>query len=124
MIRFVLLTAVLAEQECSWKRINSCTDQIEGAVFFDDVFNENESVLIKDMAVIIRGDVTVEKIRIDKCGYLTVLDSDKPIKINAMHIDVVDGGELQVLFTRRCISSATTVSDWLTNLPLHWQPRH
>ena len=96
MIRFLLFSAVLADQECSWKRINSCTDQLEGAVFFDEVFSENESLIIKDMAVIIRQDVTVEKIRIGKCGYLTVLDSDMPIKINAMQVDVVDGGELQV----------------------------
>ena len=48
------------------------------------------------MAVIIRKDVQVEKIRIDKCGYLTVQDNNEKIKLSAMHIDVVDGGELQV----------------------------
>ena len=72
------------------------TDQLEGAVFFDEVFSEDESVIIKDMAVIIRKDVQVQKIRIDKCGYLTVQDKNERIKLSAMHIDIVDGGELQV----------------------------
>ena len=75
---------------------NPSKDQLEGAVYFDEVFNENESIIIKDMAVIIRKDVQVEKIRIDKCGYLTVQDTNEKIKLSAMHIDVVDGGELQV----------------------------
>lgn len=116
---------------CNWKRLNDCTDQVENAVFFDEVFSENESVVISNMgkplvygliqkfsAVIIRENVTMEKIRIGECGYLTVADTgksekinvksiktvkliselkkDTPIKLSAMHIDVVDGGELQV----------------------------
>ena len=36
------------------------------------------------------------KIRIGECGYLTVADTGNPIKLSAMHIDVVNGGELQV----------------------------
>ena len=34
---------------CNWKRLNDCTDQVENAVFFDEVFSENESVVISNM---------------------------------------------------------------------------
>ena len=91
-----LLFLSLVAADCPWKRINDCTDQLEGAVYFDEVFNENESIVIKDQAVIIRKDTTVKKMRIDKCGYVTVEDNGTPIKLKAMHIDVVDGGELQI----------------------------
>ena len=39
----------LQAADCNWKRLNDCTDEVENAVYFDEVFNENESVVITNM---------------------------------------------------------------------------
>ena len=39
----------LQAADCSWKRFDDCTDHVENAVYFDEVFNENESVVITNM---------------------------------------------------------------------------
>ena len=51
---------------------NGCPDSVEGAVYFDEVFEDQKEVIIKNQAVIIRQNTTVNRIRVDKCGLLTV----------------------------------------------------
>ena len=96
MLKYFVVVGIVVTSNCPWRRIDDCTDHIEGAVYYDEVFDENDSVVIKNQAVIIRTNVTAKKIRVDYCGYLTVADSVDDIAVRAMHIDVVDGGELQV----------------------------
>ena len=78
-INFVYGDASAASDECSFVFKNSCPDSVVGGVYFDEVFGDAKEVIIKNQAVIIRQNTTVNRIRIDKCGLLTVLGTGKLI---------------------------------------------
>ena len=62
----------LQAADCSWKRLDDCTDHVENALYFDEVFNENESVVITNMG---RCDlfycilVQIRSHRFESCNY-------------------------------------------------------
>ena len=62
-----------ATGDCTFVFENNCPDSVVGGVYFDDVFGDAREVIIKNQAVIIRQNTTVNRIRIDECGLLTVL---------------------------------------------------
>ena len=62
-----------ANGDCTFVFENSCPDSVIGGVYFDEVFGDAREVIIKNQAVIIRQNTTVNRIRIDECGLLTVL---------------------------------------------------
>ena len=59
-------------EDCNFVFENGCPDSVEGGVYFDEVFEDQKEVIIKNQAVIIRQNTTVNRIRVDKCGLLTV----------------------------------------------------
>ena len=61
-----------ATEDCNFIFENGCPDSVEGGVYFDEVFEDQKEVIIKNQAVIIRQNTTVNRIRVDKCGLLTV----------------------------------------------------
>ena len=71
--------ATAANDDCRFAFENSCPDSVVGGVYFDEVFGDAKEVIIKNQAVIIRQNTTVNRIRIDKCGLLTVLGTEKLI---------------------------------------------
>ena len=126
LITFAIFSVAISQKiplnnpVCSgWEQKSDCTDNIDGAVYWDEIFDENQNIIIENKAgfrfdvshlekllaksqfkiqskaVIIRSDVTAKKIRIGHCGYLTVQDGID-IKFRAMHIDVSDGGSLKI----------------------------
>ena len=70
--------------DCSFAFENKCPDSVVDGVYFDEVFGDSKKVIIKNQAVIIRRNTTVNRIRIDECGLLTVLGTEKLIS------DVID----------------------------------
>ena len=58
--------------DCGFVFVNGCPDSVEGGVYFDEIFQDEKEVIIKNQAVIIRQNTTVNRIRVDKCGLLTV----------------------------------------------------
>ena len=71
--------ATAANDDCRFAFENSCPDSVVGGVYFDEVFGDTKEVIIKNQAVIIRQNTTVNRIRIDKCGLLTVQGTRKLI---------------------------------------------
>ena len=61
-----------ANEDCTFVFENNCPDSVIGGVYFDEVFGDAREVIIKNQAVIIRQNTTVNRIRIDECGLLTV----------------------------------------------------
>ena len=59
-------------EDCGFVFVNGCTDSVQGGVYFDEIFADEKEVIIKNQAVIIRQNTTVNRIRVDKCGLLTV----------------------------------------------------
>ena len=59
-------------EDCGFVFVNGCPDSVEGGIYFDEVFGDEKEVIIKNQAVIIRQNTTVNRIRVDKCGFLTV----------------------------------------------------
>ena len=64
--------ATATNEDCNFFFTNGCPDSVEGGVYFDEVFEDQKEVIIKNQAVIIRQNTTVNRIRVDKCGLLTV----------------------------------------------------
>ena len=64
--------ATATSEDCNFVFANSCPDSVEGGVYFDEVFGDTTEVIIKNQAVIIRQNITVNRIRVDKCSLLTV----------------------------------------------------
>ena len=64
--------ATATSDDCGFVFENDCPDSVVGGVYFDEVFGDAKEVIIKNQAVIIRQNTTVNRIRIDKCGLLTV----------------------------------------------------
>ena len=64
--------ATATSEDCNFVFVNGCPDSVEGGVYFDEVFEDQKEVIIKNQAVIIRQNTTVNRIREDKCGLLTV----------------------------------------------------
>ena len=64
--------ASATSEDCSFVFVNGCPDSVEGGVYFDEIFEDEKEVIIKNQAVIIRQNTTVNRIRVDKCGLLTV----------------------------------------------------
>ena len=72
---FVVVYANTRVNDCHWaaKTADKCPDDIDGAVFWDEAFGEEENeIIIKNQAVVIRQNVSVNRIRVDECGYLTI----------------------------------------------------
>ena len=67
---------------CSYAFENSCPDGVVGGVYFDEVFGDAKEVIIKNQAVIIRQNTTVNRIRIDKCGLLTVQGTESYFQLS------------------------------------------
>ena len=64
--------ATATSEYCNFVFENGCPDSVEGGVYFDEVFGDAKEVIIKNQAVIIRQNTTVYRIRVEKCGLLTV----------------------------------------------------
>ena len=64
--------ASATSEDCNFVFTNECPDSVEGGVYFDEVFEGETEVIIKNQAIIIRQNTTVNRIRVDKCGLLTV----------------------------------------------------
>ena len=78
-INFAYGDATAKNDDCSFVFENNCPDTVVGGVYFDEVFGDAKEVIIKNQAVIIRQNTTVNRIRIDKCGLLTVQGTEKLI---------------------------------------------
>ena len=69
-----------ASDDCSFVFENDCPDSVVGGVYFDEVFGDAKEVIVKNQAVILRQNTTVNRIRIDKCGLLTVQGNQKGLQ--------------------------------------------
>ena len=58
--------------DCGFVFENDCPDSIQGGVYFDEVYGDDGEVIIVNQTVIIRQNSTVNRIRVEKCGFLTV----------------------------------------------------
>ena len=59
-------------EDCNFVFSNGCPDTVEGGVYFDEVFEDEKKSLSKIKQFIIRQNTTVNRIRVEKCGLLTV----------------------------------------------------